>query len=70
MKKSAPELPDMLTSREAAAVLKVHHQTLAKWRWRGVGPDYFYLGSRVRYSKKELAAWVAANSRHPIAICA
>lgn len=48
-----------LTTREAAAWLKVTPWLMNDWRRRGVGPTYFRLGDRlIRYRKVDLAAWL------------
>ena len=58
---AAPHLDEYLTPKEAAALLKLHPFTLAKWRMADIGPNYCKFGRHIRYPKKELAAWVAAN---------
>jgi excisionase family DNA binding protein len=63
MKKEKPQLDDLLTVPEAAAALKVGRGTLDNWRVLGAGPRYVKFGRHVRYSKNDLAAWVAAKTR-------
>ncbi len=62
---AAPLNPDdLLTEREAAAVLNVRLQTVRNWRWRGHGgPRYRKIGSRmVRYYRADLTAFIEAGS--------
>lgn len=53
---------DLLTTSEAAAVLKVSPGTLPTWRYRRVGPPFTRVGTRfVRYRRADLHAWIEAN---------
>ncbi len=54
-----------LTPDEAAAVLNVPAATLAQWRYRGQGPRYSKVGTVVRYSRRDLDAWLAAGTVEP-----
>lgn len=56
-------LPDdaLLTSHEAAAVLRLRHTTLAWYRSHGGGPEYVYVGSRVRYRMGALRAYMTGG---------
>lgn len=50
---------DLVTEREAAAILDCAVQTLRNWRWRGTGPRVRKCGQRlVRYHRADLAAFV------------
>lgn len=50
---------DLLTDRDAAAILTASVQTLRNWRWRGEGPRYRKLGKRmVRYARADLLAFI------------
>ncbi|MBX7531706.1 helix-turn-helix domain-containing protein [Qipengyuania sp. 1XM1-15A] len=51
----------LLNPVEAARFLALSPKTLARWRWAGKGPKYIKLGSAVRYSMDELAAFVGAG---------
>lgn len=57
------ELSELLTAEEAAKLLKVAPGTLGNWRTAGRGPRFTRAGRRIRYSKNELAAYVAARTR-------
>ena len=50
---------DLLTDKDAAAILGASVQTLRNWRWRGEGPRYRKLGKRlVRYARADLQAFL------------
>ncbi len=53
----------LLTSAEAAALLRVHPQTLVNWRCKGFGPDWIQVGGAIRYSAAQLEEWVNAQTR-------
>jgi excisionase family DNA binding protein len=67
MKNPPPDLDEYLTPAEAADLLKLHPQTLARWRTDGTGPRFIKFGRHIRYAKKDLAAWAAANSHQSTA---
>lgn len=46
---------------EAATYLGYSPKTLEKWRKNGEGPAFVRIGSRVRYRKEALDAWIAAR---------
>ena len=39
-------MPELLTPREVALLLKVHPDTLEQWRGRRIGPAWIKLGDR------------------------
>lgn len=57
--------PELLTSAEAAALLRIHPQTLATMRVEGRGPKYCGGGDlrRVLYRRSEIERWLSANER-------
>jgi hypothetical protein len=58
--------PDLLfTSRDVAEYRHTTENALAQERWRGDGPRYVKLGSRVFYRAADLQAWLAANTVEP-----
>jgi len=62
---AAPLCPgDLVSEREAAAILGAGIQTLRNWRWRGRGgPRFRKIGSRiVRYHRADLAAFIEAGN--------
>lgn len=54
-----------LDSREAAAILRVHPNTMDQYRFRGEGPPYFSPPGtrRVWYSERQVLAWLASGAR-------
>jgi len=54
----------LLTTDEAAAVLKLHPDTLRHWRSTGsVDLPYIYIGRNVRYPADQLADYLTHNAR-------
>ena len=49
---------DFIEEPEAAAALRIAHQTLVKYRKRGVGPAFSIVARRVMYSRASLRAWL------------
>jgi len=54
--------PEYMTSPEAAAYVRVHVAHLQKLCKAGRGPKVIRLGRSVRFSKKDLDAWMMAHS--------
>lgn len=55
----------LLTRRQAAEVLGLQPQTLARWKWEGREdrPPEVRVGSRaVRYRASDLTKWIASRS--------
>lgn len=48
----------LLDGDQAAAFLGLQRRTLENWRWRGEGPPFLRVGRAIRYSRKDLAAWL------------
>jgi hypothetical protein len=58
------EADDMLTPKEVAAELRITERALAAMRSRGTGPPYLRVTERtIRYSRTDLAEWLASKSR-------
>ena len=57
----------LLTTEQAAEVLQIPKATLIRWRVEGVGPDFFKLGSAVRYAENDLQRWTETK-RHTFAV--
>lgn len=51
-----------LTTKEAAAYLRLQPCTLEAWRTKGRGPKYQKLGSRVVYDLAALASFSESNT--------
>ena len=50
---------DLLTPDQVATALGLSHRTLAAWRSSGRNPlPYVKVGSRVRYRRQDVAAWL------------
>lgn len=43
-----------LTTKEAAAFLRVHPGTMSNWRYKGVGPSYVKIGGKIFYFQEDL----------------
>lgn len=57
------DLSLVLRPHDAARVLGVARQTLARWRCEGQGPAFVKLGARlVGYRRTDLDAWLASRS--------
>lgn len=52
-------LLDLFTIRQAAALLGIPVKTLYNWRAAGRGPRSFRIGRSIRYTRTDIAAWVA-----------
>jgi predicted DNA-binding transcriptional regulator AlpA len=53
----------LLTSKEAAQLLRVSLSWLAKARMRGDGPPYIEIGRSIRYAEAGLIQWVKSRQR-------
>lgn len=60
------DLDDLITNKEAAALLKIRPNTLEIWRHQGRGPQYLKLGdaanATVRYLRSEVVKWAAEQA--------
>jgi len=57
------EKPVFMTTKEAAAFLRISHRKLEKDRLSGNGCRYRKLGARVVYSVSDLLAWADSGAR-------
>ena len=56
----------LVVQDDAAEYIGVRPQTLANWRYLGIGPRYFKLGrGAVRYDLADLDAYLEANAHDP-----
>jgi hypothetical protein len=60
---------DLLTPKEAAALLKLSESFLAKARMRGDGPRFRKLSRSVRYARTDLSLWVKACAKTSTTEC-
>jgi hypothetical protein len=72
---TATNIPDhdaLLTEVQAADLLKLSVRTLQAWRVRGIGPAYVRARRAIRYRRRDLVAWMDANTvastRPPLAV--
>jgi predicted DNA-binding transcriptional regulator AlpA len=56
-----PNLDTLLTSREAAAVLRLSERTLERLRTAGIGPQFVRLSRAIRYRHSDLVEYIEAN---------
>lgn len=55
--------PDsLLTELQAADILNLSTRTLQAWRVRGSGPSFVHAGRAIRYRRRDLCAWMDANT--------
>jgi hypothetical protein len=59
----AQQIETLLTPIQAAAVLQIKPNTLAKWRVTGEGPSFIHIGRAVRYSVREIARFIDGQTR-------
>jgi predicted DNA-binding transcriptional regulator AlpA len=58
-----PDLNMLLTSREAAALLRLSERTMERHRVTGTGPRYIALGRAIRYRRCDLLDWIERAAR-------
>jgi len=63
MNKQHPDLPILLTAKEAAARLKMSSSWMAKARMRGDGPPYIRIGRSIRYTEPAVIQWMKSRQR-------
>ncbi|MEJ0092204.1 MAG: helix-turn-helix domain-containing protein [Methylocella sp.] len=59
----AQQIETLLTPVQAAEILQVKPNTLAKWRVTGEGPAFVHIGRAVRYHPRELARYIEHQTR-------
>jgi hypothetical protein len=58
------DLPELMTTADVAALLKVNRSTLSRWRSVGAGPRVTWLSANIpRYQRADVVEWLrqAAN---------
>ena len=56
---AAIDVPELLTSAEVAALLKVNRSTLSRWRSVGAGPRVTWLSANIpRYHRADIVDWL------------
>jgi predicted DNA-binding transcriptional regulator AlpA len=53
------DVPELLTTAEVAALLKVNRSTLSRWRSAGAGPRVTWLTANIpRYQRADVVDWL------------
>ena len=55
----------LLAEAQAAELLSLSSRTLQAWRLNGSGPSFVRAGRAVRYRRRDLLAWMDANTVSP-----
>lgn len=55
--------PELLTTPEAANILRLKPGTLSKWRWSGDGPTFIKIGAAVRYEPADIQDFIETNRK-------
>ena len=61
--KSEQKPDDYLTPKDVEKTYQISTKTLANWRSQGRGPEFFKLGNKVRYLRKNVENWVEQSRR-------
>lgn len=56
-------LDELLTGREAAALVRLSERTMERHRTAGTGPRYIALGRAIRYRRRDLLDWIERVAR-------
>lgn len=59
------QIPRLVNTRRAAEILGRSPNTLKRWRYEGVGPDYVEMEGRVSYDVAVLLEYIRKNTRVP-----
>ncbi|AMM83211.1 hypothetical protein AZF01_01570 [Martelella sp. AD-3] len=51
-----------MTETLTCELLSVSARTLQAWRLRGGGPPFVKIGKSVRYKRRDITAWLSANT--------
>jgi excisionase family DNA binding protein len=52
-------MPEFLTTKEVAELLRTSPETIRYWAWRGEGPKGFKSGRRRLYAREDVDAYIA-----------
>ena len=55
--------PELVDTREAARLLRRPPDTLKRWRYEGVGPDWIVIEGKVMYDVAVLLEYIRKNTR-------
>lgn len=54
---------ELMTTAQAAQILKISPRTLEAWRLQGIGPNYIRISGRcIRYTNSALDEWLQAQT--------
>jgi predicted DNA-binding transcriptional regulator AlpA len=57
------DVPELLTTAEVSALLKVNRSTLSRWRSAGAGPRVTWLTANIpRYQRDDVIEWIRQAS--------
>ncbi len=56
------EMETLLTTEQAAWLLRISRKTLERMRVEGHGPRFVRLGRCVRYRQRDLHTWISTNT--------
>ncbi len=56
------EVETLLTTQQAAWLLRISHKTLQRMRVEGRGPKFVKIGRCVRYRQADLLTWISDNT--------
>ena len=52
-------MPEFMTTREVAELLRTSPETLRYWAWQGTGPKSFKAGRRRLYAREDVEKWIS-----------
>jgi len=57
----------MISTKEAAKIIGVSHETLRRWRLKGEGPPYFqpFDGAACQYDREKVIEWKKKHTHDP-----
>jgi hypothetical protein len=59
---TSDDIDALLREEIAAELLSLSVRTLQSWRLRKAGPPFVQVGRAVRYRRRDLLAWITANT--------
>lgn len=54
-------IPEMLTDKQVGDIVHMKPSSLAQMRYKGTGPKFVKLGSRVLYRREDVIDWINGN---------
>jgi hypothetical protein len=62
---NSERIPNLVGPSEAAQILGRSPNTLKRWRYQGIGPDYIEIERRISYDVFVLLEYIRRNTRVP-----